>query len=47
MTWLTKRVSASKPDRGIVTALMKLMNQDGAVVLSHKDTIFMRLRNPS
>lgn len=46
VTWLAKRRSASKPDRGIVTALMKLLNQESAVVLSHKDTIFMRLRNP-
>ena len=46
VTWLTKRRSASKPDRGIVTALMKLLNQHHTVVLSHKDTIFMRLRNP-
>lgn len=46
VTWLEKRRSKSKPDRGIVTALMKLINQHGATVLSHKDTIFMRLRNP-
>ena len=45
-TWLTKRRSASKRDRGIVTALMKLVNQNGIVVVSHEDTIFMRLRNP-
>jgi acyl dehydratase len=35
---------ASKPDRGVVTALMKLLNQDGDVVLSHRDVIIMRLR---
>ena len=46
VTWVAKRRSTSKPDRGIVTAAMKLLNQDGVVVLSHKDTIFMRLRNP-
>jgi acyl dehydratase len=46
VTWIAKRRSASKPDRGIVTASMKLLNQDGVVVLSHQDTIFMRLRNP-
>ena len=45
-TWLTKRRSASKRDRGIVTASMKLVNQSGVVVVSHEDTIFMRLRNP-
>jgi len=47
VTWLAKRRSASKPDRGIVTALMKLLNQDSTVVLSHKDIILMRLRNPA
>jgi acyl dehydratase len=45
-TWLTKRRSASKRDRGIVNASMKLVNQSGVVVVSHEDTIFMRLRNP-
>ena len=45
-TWLTKRRSASKPDRGIVTAFIKLVNQNGIVVLSHEDTMIMRLRNP-
>ena len=44
VTWDTKRESASKPDRGIVTALMKLVNQYSEIVLSHRDTIFMRLR---
>ena len=45
VTWVAKRRSTSKPDRGIVTASMKLLDQDGVVVLSHKNTIFMRLRN--
>jgi|RhiMetdeSRZDD1v2_1073273.scaffolds.fasta_scaffold20597_3 acyl dehydratase len=44
VTWIAKRPSASKPDRGIVTAMMKLLNQDGDVVLSHRDVIIMRLR---
>ena len=44
VTWVAKRPSASKPDRGVVTALMKLLNQDGDVVLSHRDVIIMRLR---
>src|SRR6478736_3476308 len=35
-TWLTKRRSASKRDRGIVTALMKLVNQSAVVVVSHE-----------
>ena len=30
----------------VVTALMKLLNQSGTVVLSHEDTIMMRLRKP-
>jgi len=46
VTWVAKRRSTSKSDRGIVTASMKLLDQDGVVVLSHKNTIFMRLRNP-
>jgi len=46
VTWIAKRRSASKPDRGIVTASMKLTNQDGDVVLSHQDVIIMRLKNP-
>ena len=46
VTWVAKRRSMSKPDRGIVTASMKLINQDGAVVLSHQDIIFMRLKSP-
>ena len=46
VTWADKRQSASKPDRGIVTALMKLVNQKNEVVLSQRTTIFMRLRNP-
>jgi hypothetical protein len=45
VTWVAKRRSTSKPDRGIVTALMKLINQDGDVVLSHEDIIFMRRRS--
>jgi acyl dehydratase len=44
VTWIAKRPSASKPDRGVVTAFMKLLNQDGEVVLSHRDVIIMRLR---
>ena len=44
VTWIAKRPSASKPDRGVVTGLMKLLNQDGDVVLSHRDVIIMRLR---
>ena len=46
VTWEGKRQSASKPDRGIVTAAMKLFNQHEEVVLSQRNTIIMRLRNP-
>ena len=46
VTWVAKRQSESKPDRGIITAFMKLVNQKDEVVLSHKGTIFMRLRQP-
>ena len=46
VTWTAKRRSESKRDRGIVTATMKLFNQDDEVVLSQKNTIFMRVRNP-
>jgi acyl dehydratase len=46
VTWVSKRQSESKPDRGIVTAFMKLVNQHDDVVLSHRGTIFMRLRKP-
>ena len=46
VTWTGKRRSESKRDRGIVTAAMKLLNQDDEVVLSQKNTIIMRVRNP-
>lgn len=45
VTWVAKRQSESKPDRGIISAAMKLVNQKDEVVLSQKGTIFMRLRN--
>ena len=44
VTWTAKRISASKPDRGVVTGMMKLLNQHGDVVLSHRDVIIMRIR---
>ena len=47
VTWASKRPSASKPDRGIVTAEMKLLNQDGQVVLSQRSVILMRRRPPN
>jgi acyl dehydratase len=46
LTWRDKRRSKSKPDRGIVSGLYALINAAGETVLSHIDTIMMRLRNP-
>jgi acyl dehydratase len=46
LTWRDKRRSKSKPDRGIVTGRYALINAAGETVLSHIDTILMRLRNP-
>lgn len=46
LQWTDKRRSRSKPDRGIVTGRYSLISATGEVVLSHLDTILMRLRNP-
>jgi acyl dehydratase len=46
LTWRDKRRSKSKPDRGIVTGRYALIYAAGETVLSHIDTILMRLRNP-
>jgi acyl dehydratase len=46
LTWRDKRRSKSKPDRGIVSGRYALLNAAGETVLSHLDTILMRLRNP-
>ena len=46
LTWRDKRRSKSKPDRGIVSGRYALINAAGETVLSHLDTILMRLRNP-
>lgn len=46
LTWRDKRRSTSKPDRGIVSGRYGLINAAGETVLSHIDTILMRLRNP-
>ncbi|HSC76293.1 MAG TPA: MaoC/PaaZ C-terminal domain-containing protein [Pseudomonadales bacterium] len=40
-----KRVSQSKPDRGIITTLITLLNQDDAVVTEYK-ILTMVLRKP-
>ncbi len=46
LTWTDKRRSQSKPDRGIVTGRYSLKGAAGEVVMTHLDTILMRLRNP-
>ena len=44
LKWTGKRVSRSKPDRGIVTGRYSLINAASEVVMSHLDTVLMRLR---
>ena len=46
LTWLSKRLSESKPDRGIVVGRYSLVNKAGELVMSHLDTVLMRLRTP-
>jgi acyl dehydratase len=43
---LDKRVSESKPDRGVARSRLSLVNQDGVEVMSHIDTILLRRRGP-
>lgn len=45
-TVLESRVSASKPDRGIVKSLAELTNSDGDLVMKVTAINFIRLRNP-
>lgn len=47
LEWTGKRRSTSKPDRGIVSGRNLLIDSAGDVVLSHLDTLIMRLRDPS
>ncbi len=47
LEWTGKRRSKSKPDRGIVRGRNLLIDAAGDVVLSHLDTLIMRLRDPS
>ena len=42
--WESRRPSASKPDRGIVTLRFSLVNQSGAIVLTHLDIVLVRRR---
>ena len=46
LTWRDKRRSKSKSDRGVVSGRYVLINAAGETVLSHLDTILMRLQNP-
>lgn len=40
------RPSSSKPDRGVVTVRLSLINNNDEVVMSHLDTILVRRRPP-
>lgn len=46
LTWRDKRRSKSKHDRGIATGRYALINAAGQTVMSHLDTILIRLRHP-
>ena len=43
--WVERKVSRSKPDRGIVKVRYSLRNQSGAIVMSHLDTVSVRRRS--
>jgi acyl dehydratase len=45
LMWTDKRRSKSRPDRGIVVGRYSLINAAGEVVMSHLDTVLMRLRS--
>ena len=42
--WVEKRRSKSKPDRGVVVHRLALVNQHNETVMSHLDTILVRVR---
>lgn len=44
--WIEKRLSRTKPDRGVVVHRLSLVDQDGETAMSHLDTILVRLRKP-
>ncbi|MCX7308710.1 MAG: MaoC/PaaZ C-terminal domain-containing protein, partial [Afipia sp.] len=46
LKWQSKRLSESKPDRGLVVGRYSLLNKAGEHVMSHLDTVLMRLRTP-
>ena len=45
--WVSRRVSESKPDRGIVTIRFTLLNETGEAIMSHVDTVLVRRRSLS
>lgn len=44
--WIDMRISSSKPDRGVQTCRISLINQLGVEVMSHIDTTLVRRRTP-
>jgi acyl dehydratase len=46
LSWTEKRRSQSKPGLGIVSGRYSLINAAGQLVMSHLDTVLMRLRHP-
>jgi acyl dehydratase len=46
VTVLTARVSRSKPDQGVLTSLVEVLNQDGEAVMTLKPISLMRRRPP-
>jgi acyl dehydratase len=44
LQWLEKRESASKPGHGVATHQLRLMNDKGEDILTHRDTILIRKR---
>jgi acyl dehydratase len=45
LTILEKRLSQSKPDRGVIKGLIEVLNQDGDVVMSWKGVHMVLCRN--
>jgi len=42
--WVSRRESASKPHAGVVTLRLSLLDERGATVLSHLDTVLVQRR---
>jgi acyl dehydratase len=45
--YIDRRESRSKPDRGVVTVRLSLVNQAGITAMSHLDTILVRRKPPA